>query len=125
MKLLELFNEGEVVPFSKKAKKPENKPFHIPKPSNDREEIDWEEELKDDPDYKPGIGLKDQDDVDELVRWFVNLGPGGHALYDNRLIQIIKAPDDHRFIISFDDTHEKKIIGRWDLKLTPIPKEHH
>jgi len=105
MKLIELFTEGEVIPFDSKPAIPTNKPVH--KTSD-----------------KPMPGRKNQDEIDNLVRRYVNLGVGSQILYNNRLAQIIKAPDEHRFIISFDDTGEKKIISKKDNALDLIPTEH-
>ena len=64
-----------------------------------------------------------QAQIDALVHRFVNLGVGNQILYDNRLDEIIKVPDDHRFIVKFDDTGEKKIIGKKDSALDLIPEE--
>lgn len=101
MKLTELFNEAEIIPFNRKPSIPTNKPVHKPMP-----------------------GQKNQTEIDNLVHKYVNLGVGSQILYDNRLAQIIKVPDDHRYIIKFDDTAEKKIISKKDDALDLIPEEH-
>jgi len=107
MKIIEII-EGNVIPF-KKGVQPKTTPNHdIPQP-----------QVPADPyHYVP------QDEIDDLLHRFINLGVGSQVLYSNRLAQIIKTPDEDRFIIKFDDTGEKKIIGRKDAKLSLPPKEH-
>jgi hypothetical protein len=104
MKIYEIIKEGDVLPF-KTVSKPSTKPVHIPNPNHLKHNTN-------------------QDEIDELVYRYRNLGVGSQILYNNRLAQIIKAPDDHRFIIKFDDTGEKKIISKKDDALDLIPEEH-
>jgi len=155
MKLSELFNEGEVIPFkgkdkpkslnwSDEFKKHLNSKQNMPPPdphsvalgsltgmafadtNNDgMGDINWDEVLKDDPDCKPNSPTRmSQDEIDDLMYDYRNLSVGSQLLYNNRLAQIIKTPDADRYVIKFDDTGEKKIIGRKDGNIKLIPEDH-
>lgn len=103
MKLIDIFAESNIIQFKTKPRIPTNKPIHVSS--------------------KPMPGKDNHAEIENLIHRYVNLGVGDQILYNNRLAQIMKVPDNYRFVIKFDDTGEKKIIAKKDDALDLIPEE--
>jgi len=121
VKIIDILKEGEVIPLFG-----QDVTFH-----NDHNDLPDEEDNTN-PYPKPFLDqLRDevppirmsQDEIDDLMYEYRNLGVGNNILYKNRLAQIVRTPGIDRYIIQFDDTGERKIIGRKDGAISLIPRD--
>ncbi len=106
MKISEILSEGQVIPFIKSHITPKYTPISkdkLSEPSTEQDNVDNKHYDIDDEFFK-SAGIEP---------WYTRYGPGDHILYNGRLAQIVKSSPGS-FVIVFDDTRKKIIIGKKD-----------